>query len=172
MNQDEKHNYLLRFQRFQQSREKYFDPKINKVLFNQYQTFVKNAHLGINAVEQISPVELTKLLYDIYFDAGIVYGAKIRSDLNQQKARMPIGFSERMHKLITDYFGADILNTSQGLIETTKQLIRDVFTNAYAQGLGINDIIKQFANTELSRIRARLIARTESVTAANAGALI
>ena len=172
MNQDEKHNYLLRFQRFQQSREKFFAPKINKVLFNQYQTFIKNAHLGINAVQQINSLELTKLLYDIYFDAGTVYGAKIRADLNRVKARMPIGFSERMHQLIIDYFGADILNTSEGITETTKQLISEVFINAYQQGLGINDIIKQFENTELSIIRARLIARTETVTAANAGALI
>jgi uncharacterized protein with gpF-like domain len=71
-----------------------------------------------------------------------------------------------------EYFGQDILNTSIGITETTKKLIRDVFINAYAQGLGINDIIKQFEDTEMSRIRSRLIARTETVTSANGGALI
>ena len=173
MNQEEKHNYLLRFQRFQQSREKFFAPKINAALNKQYKAFLDNVkYLGIDAVNHIKPYDITAILEDLYFDAGIVYGAKIRSDLNRQKARMPIGFSERMHKLIMEYFGQDILNTSLGITETTKKLISDVFINDYAQGLGINDIIKQFENTEMSRIRSRLIARTETVTSANGGALI
>ena len=173
MTQQDKHNYLLRFQRFQQSREKYFAPKINAALNKQYKTFLDHVkYLGIDAVNHIKPYEITKILEDLYFDAGIVYGAKIRADLNRVKARMPIGFSERMHQLIMQYFGQDILNTSIGITETTKNLIRDVFINAYAQGLGINDIIKQFENTEMSRIRSRLIARTETVTSANGGAFI
>ena len=143
MTEQEKHNYLLRFQRFQQSREKFFAPKLNKIINAQYQTVIDHAYLGIKAIDQIDSIPLTRLLYDIYFDAGIVYGAKIRADLNSQKARMPMGFSERMQQLITEYFGPDILNTSTGITETTKQLIRDVFINAYAQGLGIDDIVKQ-----------------------------
>lgn len=173
MTKEEKHNFLLRFQRFQQSREKYFAPKINAALNKQYKAFLDNVkYLGVDAVNHIKPYDITKILEDLYFDAGVTYGAKIRSDLNHQKARMPIGFSERMHDLIKEYFGQDILTTSQGITDTTKKLIRDVFVNAYAQGLGINDIIKQFANTEMSRIRSRLIARTETVTSANGGALI
>ncbi len=172
MTNDERHNFLLRFQRFQQSREKYFAPKINSALNNQYKTFIHNVrHLGVDAVHLIKPDDITKILESLYFD-GIVYGAKIRADLNRVKARMPIGFSERMHQLIMEYFGQDILNTSLGITETTKKLIRDVFINAYAQGLGIDDIIKQFEDTEMSRIRSRLIARTETVTSANGGALI
>lgn len=172
MNQEEKHNYLLRFQRFQQSREKYFAPKLYKALLNQYKTVTDNIHLKEKAVDKISAKEITDILQNLYLDAGIIYGAKIRADLNHQKSRMPIGFSERMHQLIMEYFGQDILNTSLGITETTKKLIRDVFINAYAQGLGINDIIKQFEDTEMSRIRSRLIARTETVTSANGGALI
>jgi hypothetical protein len=173
MTQNEKNNHLLRFQRFQQSREIYFAPKINAALNSQYKTFIHNVRrLGVEAVNHIKPDGITKILENLYFDAGIVYGAKIRADLNRVKARMPIGFSERMHQLIMEYFGQDILNTSLGITETTKKLIRDVFINAYAQGLGIDDIIKQFEDTEMSRIRSRLIARTETVTSANGGALI
>ncbi len=173
MNQTDKHNHLLRFQRFQQSREKFFAPKLNTALNNQYKAFLDHVkYLGVDAVNHITPYEITKILEDLYFDAAIVYGAKIRADLNRVKARMPIGFSERMHQLIMDYFGQDILNTSLGITETTKELIRNVFINAYTQGLGIDDIIKKLAHTELSRTRARLIARTETVTSANGGAMI
>ena len=120
---------------------------------------------------------MSALLNVIYYDAAKNYGAKIFTQYNklkrvEVKARQPMGFSERMNELIKKYFGVDILNTSLGITETTKRLIRQVFTDGYAKGLGINDLIKQLENTELSRTRARLIARTETVTAANAGAYI
>lgn len=178
MTAEEKHEYRLRFRRFQQSREKHFAPKINKALYEQYQTFLRHVQNdGPEAVNKINSIGISKVLNDIYYDAAITYGAKIRADINkfkkvESKSRQPMGFSERMNELIKQYFGVDILNTSEGITATTRQLIREVFINAYAQGLGINDIIKQFENTELSRVRARLIARTETVTAANAGAYV
>ncbi len=171
MTKEEKNNYLLRFHRFQKSREKYFAPLIYKAIRFQYQQVLDNIHsAGKNAVHLITSQPIINVLQPLYLDAATIYGAKVRSDLKQVKARMPIGFSERMKELITQYFATDILNTSNGITETTKDLIREVFTNAYEIGLGINDIIQQLENTELSRIRARLIARTETVTAANQGA--
>lgn len=166
----EKDSYRLRFRRFQQSREKYFAPKIKKALLAQYQTVVNNVDLGTSAIDLINAADMAVLINELYYDAATVYGAKIRSDLNRQKARMPIGFSEQMRGLIKAYFQTDILNTSQGITETTKDLIRKVFTEAYEKGLGIDDIVSQLANTELSAVRARLIARTETVVSANRGA--
>lgn len=178
MNQDEKDIIALKFRRFQQGREKIYQPKINKVLIAQYKTFIDYYDRdGIEAVNQISDEEMYDLLNTIYFDAAINYGAKTLDSFNklkrvELKARHPMGFSERMNELIKKYFGVDILNTSRGITETTKNLIRQVFIGAYPKGLGINDIIKQFEDTELSRARSRLIARTETVTAANAGSFI
>lgn len=177
MTEQEKHNYFLRFQRFQQRREKQFAPLINKALQEQYKTFIDNVHKdGVSAINKINSLGIFKVLQDVYFDAAITYGAKIRADIVKFKKvetkAHAMGFSERMHELIKQYFGVDILNTSEGITQTTRELIREVFINAYAQGLSINDMIKQFEGTELSRIRARTIARTETVGAANAGAYI
>lgn len=168
MTPEEKNSYLLRFHRFQQSREKYFAPLILKAIRSQYETVIHAR--DIRAIDHIHAGEIARVLKHLYVDAGTVYGAKVRADLNQVKARMPIGFSETMKALIEAYFQTDILNQSEGITETTKNLIREVFTNAYEQGLGIDDIIVQLQDTELSRMRARLIARTETVTAANKGA--
>jgi uncharacterized protein with gpF-like domain len=172
MTNQEKNEYRLRFHRFQKSREKFFAPKIFAALQAQYQSVINNISQGQDAaINSINPAGITQIIQQLYYDAATVYGAKIRSDLNRQKARMPIGFSEQMEALIRAYFQTDILNTSIGIAVTTKDLIRQVFTDAYAKGLGIDDIIKQLENTELSRQRARLIARTETVTAANQGAI-
>lgn len=233
MNASDKRNYLLRFHRFQKSREAFFAPKIFAALKSQYDTLLSDLNLGLTehqAISKIDPAPIQRVLKNLYFDAATIYGAKVRSDLNrlvprrlpnpnsfnqfksliekmiecpychaqtpdvesgmgyircdncgkafssnkenkEQKARMPMGFSEDMRRLIEQYFSLDILNESEGITDTTKELIRKVFTDAYAKGEGIDDIISQLKNTELSRIRARLIARTETVTSANQGAL-
>lgn len=170
MTNQEKNEYRLRFRRFQQSREKFYAPKLKAALIAQYKTVIDNISLGIAAADLIDPTVIAVIINDLYYDAATVYGAKIRADLNRLKARMPIGFSEQMAQLVRDYFAADILNTSLGITETTKDLIRKVFTEAYEKGLSIDDIVQLLQNTELSAIRSRLIARTETVKTANAGA--
>jgi len=173
MTQQEKNNYLLRFKRFQQSRERLFAPKIFKAIRSQYNTVIQHAKAeGLEAsLNRIDTTPISTTLKELYTDAATIYGAKVRADLQRQKARMPMGFSEAVRAMIEAYYKTDILNTSQGITDTTKDLIREVFSNAYEIGLGIDDIIVQLENTELSRIRARLIARTETVTAANQGAM-
>lgn len=185
MNREERHTKWLRFHRFQQSREKFFAPKINAALREQYLTFIAayKTTTDSQALLAISSEPIVKVLRSLYLDAAITYGAKIRADLVKQgirhtltttpeiKARLPIGFNERMAQLIKDYFLTDILNTSENITETTRQLIQKILVDAYDEGLGIDDIIDKLKDTELSRIRSRMIARTETVTAANQGAM-
>jgi uncharacterized protein with gpF-like domain len=120
---------------------------------------------------QIDSSSINQALKPLYLDAGIVYGAKVRSQITAHKARMPIGFNQRMIDLMTAYFQTDILNVSEGITETTGEYIRLILSRAVEQGQGIDWIVKQLGNTEISRIRSRLIARTETVTAANQGAI-
>lgn len=177
------HNHAIRFRRFQQSRENFFAPKINAELYKQYQTVARFAPtFGISAVTMIDSGGIERVIRNLYMDAGIVYGAKIRADfakigaykkltnteaIKQFKARGAMGFSERMAQLIADYFRTDILNVSEGITQTTRDLITKVFNDAYRIGLSINEIVEKLKDTELSKVRARLIARTETVTAAN-----
>jgi uncharacterized protein with gpF-like domain len=177
MTEQEKHNYLIRFQRFQQRSEILYAPQINRALGDQYKTFIAHVHKdGLSAVNKISADGIFKVLTDLYNTCATTYAAKIRADIVKFKKvetkAHAMGFSQRMHELIKQYFGVDILNTSEGITQTTRELITEVFTNAYAQGLSINDMIQQFEGTELSRMRARLIARTETVAAANTGAFL
>lgn len=208
MNNEQRHNHLQRFHRFQRSREEHFAPRILWALKQQYNQVLhklKSGYTEHEAIRQISSAPIIEVLKPLYQDAATVYGAKIRADLNKLipsrlsfytpvlmksnlvsfqnqketkstfsylKSRMPIGFSETMRQLIEQYFQTDIFNTAQGITETTQDLIRQIFTDAYALGEGIEDIVKKLENTELSRMRSRMIARTESVTAANTGAVI
>lgn len=159
--------YYLQFKSFQQSREKAFSPLINKALHQQYLQFTKAYKAGKNSpINYVESQPIINVLRPLYLDS-IKYGAKVRAYLNKQKAMAPIGFNERMVALMQAYFGTDILNVSDDITTTTKELIQQVFSNAVELGLGIDDIITQLENTELSRARSRMIARTETVTAAN-----
>jgi hypothetical protein len=174
MTEAEKHSYWLTFHRFQLSREKYFSPPMFKALRTQVGQFIDAYQAGRSvdrALMQVTSTPIIKVLKPLYLDAGIVYGAKTRAYLNSQKARMPIGFNDRMVALMQAYFQTDILNTANNITDTTISLIQDVLSKAAEEGLGVDDIIKQLEGSEISRMRARLITRTETVTAANMGAM-
>lgn len=188
MNASDKRSYLLRFHRFQRSRETFFAPKIFAAIREQYNTLLTYLNAGYTeqqALYSFTSEPIQKVLKNLYVDAATIYGAKVRSDLNrlvpyrvenpnsfnQFKARMPMGFSESMRALIEQYFSIDILNQSEGITDTTRELIREIFTKGYELGEGIDDIVAKLKDTELSRVRARTIARTETVTASNQGSL-
>ncbi len=72
--------YLLRFDRFQKSRERFFAPKINEALHKQYLQFTSHVRTqGLEAANFITPTYLMTVMRNLYMDAGIVYGKKIRS---------------------------------------------------------------------------------------------
>lgn len=173
MTQAEKYTYWLTFSRFQQSREKFFSPKINSALNKQYEQFIKsyNGSNEHHALMQVNSTSIQLVLKPLYIDAGVTYGAKVRASIKRQKSRQPIGFNERMTELMKAYFESDILNTSEQITNTTRDLIKRVLSEAQLEGLSINEIVSKLQSTELSRARARLIARTETVTAANKGAI-
>ena len=148
-----------------------YAPKINKALKEQVQEFTTAYKRGdADPYMAISLVPIIKVLRPLYLDAAVVYGAKVIAYLPKRKARMPIGYSERMQLLVEQYFAVDFLNDSQGITETTKEQIRKILLQASREGLGIDDTLKLLEAPELTRYRSRLIARTETVSAANFGA--
>jgi hypothetical protein len=174
MNQQQRLEYWQVFDRFRKSRETLYAPKIARVLNAQKQQFIEQYKAGEHILLSAAP--LKALITDLYFDAAITFGAKVRANLtrqqSRQKARMPIGFNERMQQLIEQYYGVDFLNMSQDITDTTRGMLYAILTKAQNDGLGFDDIVKLLDQTPISPNRARLIARTETVTAANSGAFL
>jgi hypothetical protein len=170
--------YRLEFHRFQQSREKAYTPKIEralKVQINQFITAVQGGYSEAEALTKVTAEPLLKVLQSLYIDAATKYGAKVRVSLNrlpmQQKAGGPIGFNRRMTELVLRYFRVDFLNDVEEMTAYTRELIQKVLTKAYALGWSFDEILKYLPTAPaLTRIRARRIARTETVGAANFGA--
>jgi hypothetical protein len=167
MTKEQQKELWIAFNRFQKSREKLYAPKINKALRHQVNQYIISQNL-----DKITSYELFTVLKPLYMDAGITYGAKVISYLKQQKARMPIGFNELITNLMNQYFTIELLNNVEDITAYTRNLIKNILIDAYPKGLSFNDIVPKLQELGFTAARARLIARTETVTAANAGAHI
>lgn len=167
--------YLLTFNKFQQNRELHFAPKIKNALLDQIKPAAQALKQGASlstASNLITSAPITASLRPLYIDAGVVYGAAVRATIMKQKARMPIGFSERMTSLMVEYFQTNILNTAEEITTTTRELLQGYFLQSVREGWSISQMVAKMEDIGFNRVRARLIARTETVTAANRGGLI
>lgn len=179
MTQSEKRKYYLQFHSFQQSREKAYAPLFKDAIKKQQQFFINAVSEGVtpqNALLNLPTKRLIEIEKALYTDASRVYAGKVRLSIqqqrtNMQKRRQPIGFNQRMVELITRYFETELLNTVSDITATTRKNIQNVLTQAQYEGWGFDEIVSRIINEELNANRGRMIARTETVTAANQGAM-
>lgn len=167
MTPKEQREYWLRWHRFQRRYEAIYTTAIYKALKQQLRQFIdKRDILYVNSAP------LYPVLLNLYQTVGPLWAAYTNSKLPKRKARMPMGFSERIIQLMRQYYGLDILNMSEGITNTTKDIIAKILEDAAIRGIGIDEIVKEIERLAINRKRARLIARTETVTAANSAAII
>jgi uncharacterized protein with gpF-like domain len=86
--------------------------------------------------------------------------------------RKPLGFNQEFIDLMNRYFESGILKDCKGITDTTRNLIIAVLKTATEEGRGLDWEVEQLTTESigLTRNRARLIARTETVTGANQAA--
>jgi uncharacterized protein with gpF-like domain len=164
--------YYKQFEKFQQNREKYFTKKIFNALKAQYDEFLQSYRSGsTNALQSISSPPIHVVLKEIYLDsrhyASLVY-SQLPKAPKTQKRRAPMGFNEEFIRMINDWFEANVLETVEMITNTTRNMIKEVLQEATEEGRNLNWIENKLVESEdLTRNRARLIARTETVTASN-----
>ena len=172
-NEMDKASYFRQFEHFQQNREKHFTKKILNALKIQYNEFLqsyKSEHT--DALQSITSAPIREVLHELYLDSRH-YGSLVYSQLPKapktQKRRAPMGFNEEFIRMINDYFESEILTVCEGITKTTREIIQEVLKQATEEGRNLNwienELVKE--NEDLTRNRARLIARTETVTASN-----
>ena len=164
--------YIRQFQHFQQNREKHFTKKILKALREQYNQFLEAYKVGDkDALIKISSSGIRGVLKELYLDSrhwgSLVYSQLPKAPKTQKRA--PMGFNEEFIQWIKNYFESDILQICEGITNTTRDIIQTVLKNATDEGRNLNWIVDKLTteSEELTRNRARLIARTETVTASN-----
>jgi len=152
---------LIKFKSFVKKIERKYFTLLDAALREQIDTFISTQRL-----DSITSIGLYKVVTDLYIDAGVKWANYTRLRLNEVK-RMPMGFSERIVELMQQYFGLDLLNMCENMTQTTRDEIALVLTQSAQEGFGFNEVINRLSEASITAIRARIIARTETVAAAN-----
>lgn len=163
----EKKLYLYKWDRFQKRYERIYTTKFRAALKQQVQSQFSRGY--------ITAAPIYEVLQDLYKTVGPLWANQTRLNIKRQqvKARMPMGFSDRIVELMKQYYGIDLFNDAETITEYTRKIIADILTEATTTGASFNDIVRSLeSSTELGAMRARRIARTETVTAANGAAVI
>jgi uncharacterized protein with gpF-like domain len=148
--------------RFIRNMERKYLLSITAAIAAQFQQYISTQN-----IQAIDAQGLHDVLLKLRKEAAVVWGHKVQLQLRNFKNRRPMGFSERIYELMKEYFGIDLLNDSEGITDTTREYIRMTLERAALNGSSFDDIVKELSNTELSKRRARVIARTETIGAAN-----
>lgn len=106
-----------------------------------------------------------KTYYGVLNDAGLKHSVPAL----RIKANGAIGINEDFINSILNFFQTDLFNTVTNITETTRKFINDQVSSGLEQQLSLDDIINSMLSSEITKNRAALIARTETMKAANAG---
>jgi len=167
VNLNEQNEYWHKWNRFQLRHEGIYTPKYNKALREQINQFIEAGTLMA-----VDSAPIYKVTLELYTTVSPIWAAASTLNLRRQKARAPMGFSQYIVDQMAIYYGIDFLNMSDNITQTTKDTIQAVLNQAALEGFGFDEVVRRLQSTELTRFRARLIARTETVGAANAASNI
>lgn len=159
-------NYKQEFERFLKSRERKYSGLMLKALKAQY-----DQYLGSGDIEKVTMDSVRKVVENLYKDAFLTYGKKMGLFIKREEKRSAMmGLAADLIEAFRVYFWNDILNISQGITETTKDIIRRVILAGVQEGLNAREVAKEIVEkSEMSAYRALMIVRTETTAAANAG---
>lgn len=160
-------SYWAEFNRITKRFEKKYGAKMNKALKAQVNTYLRTQDL-----ESIKSDEVYRILKEMYAEVGVNWAFQSGKYVRVKKARRPLGFTERIIRMLQEQYGTDLLNTAENITDTTKKRIRKVLQDAVREGWSITEITNRIQAPEVDAMRARLIARTEVIASANAGAMV
>jgi len=139
-------------------------PIINAALKDQVKQYINNRD-----TVYVRSGKMYEALIDLYINTGSNW-ARHTKDLLKKDGGM--GFSERIVSFIRHYFSFNLLEDAENITQTTIRLIQEVLSDAALEGWSFDEIVNKLETPDFTATRARLIARTETVGAANAGSLL
>ena len=163
--------YSLKWHRFQVRYEEIYTTKFKAALQAQVNQYLRNGN-----TQDVTSAPIYDVLTQLYKQVGPLWAQNTgvhRFKEVEVKARMPMGFSERIIELMRLYYGVDLLNDAELMTVESRKYIIQVLSTAAELGSSFDEIVKELrTNPNFTAMRARRIARTETVTAANGAAIV
>lgn len=166
----------MQFHILQAKMERKWKPAVLRALKQQIRAFIafgeangyEQALAMIDGIVEYAPI--TDAILGIYKDIGVRWGYITYRDLNQQKRANDT--QVQLLQYMEQYFREFILDkiTFQ-ITEDTRDWIRETMIQGLADGKSYFEIARTLEPANLNNVRALRIVRTETVRAANAGAV-
>lgn len=116
---------------------------------------------------------LIKALRGLYETAGVENATYVRKQLKRQLMKAAGGPGDRIRWMINEYYRQNLLNQAVvPITNTTRKQIEEVLQQANEGGWGADETVRALKNTDITKQRAELIVRTETMKAANASAML
>lgn len=168
MTQQQQNKQLRKWSRFQQKYEKYYAKKFHAALNFQIDVYLKTQDLM--AIPSFPIYDILKNLYLVVGTSWVGSNKRVVT----KAASGSMGVNEELARLIANYYGTDLLNTAEGITDYTREVIRKILIDATRTGIGFDEITREITalDSSINAMRAKRIARTETVTSANGAAMI
>ena len=146
---------------------------IYKAIRKQINYFADNYAEGITVTE-LPTKPLIKALRALYESAGVENAMAVRKQIKREIGKStPIDPFEKLVWMVNEYYRQNLLQQAVvPITNTTFKQINRVLEQAAAEGWGISKTVAALKATDITRARAELIVRTETMKAANAGAML
>lgn len=171
MTKREQNNYWKRWDNFQQQMERKYTPRFTKALRIQLDAFIKSRD-----VATIPAFPIYDVLVNLYKYVGPKWATSTREIALKQDDNFvtgQMGFNARIVELMQQYYGVDLLNDANLMTQYSREIIIRVLSQAAQTGASFDEIVAALIkHPEFGPMRARRIARTETVTSANGAAMI
>lgn len=116
---------------------------------------------------------LIQALRGLYEAAGIPNAIYVRKQVKRQIMKSNDTQGERIRWMINEYYRLHLLNQAVvPITKTTVKQIAKVLEQANTEGWGVDKTVRALKQTDITKQRAELIVRTETMKAANSGAMI
>lgn len=167
--------------------EQQYAPKFERLILDYRRSLLTDIHAhGITETRnRVASTALmfpvAPLLQTLYKKAGLM-GAKMQhAELRQvlregKKAHTPafrtkagFGYNDQWVQHVLSYLRLNVLNMAQNITETMRADALKILSAGIDEGWSIDQMTKALKDTRLIERRARVIARTETVRAANVG---
>lgn len=166
---------VLEFRKLQQTLERKYAPKIRQALQAAYNEganmLVRFGAQGASTyLRGLKAPGLEAALRGLMREAYLRGAWQVYRDLNSEKAAIfGSGFSELMKAFLDAYLNRWLAITLARINATTIQQLQNIISKGNQEGLSVQDIAKGIRETGEPAKRSITIARTESVSALNAG---
>lgn len=159
------------------SLEKSFIPKLIRIIKQFRSDFAADlkAHGQHTAISNLQrkpiPEKLTPLIQAIYKSAGLMGAKMTAEEINEAVKQKAAGFgrNEQWIREVVRYLQLHMLGFVQDITDTMRDDIIKILQRGIDEQLSIYEIVKNLQAANMIEARAKVIARTEIVRAANVG---